>query len=208
MDDSGRWTRVYAPGEEPPPPAAEGEDADPAAEGSSAPDDAPLISLSLEDDEGAERAAAPGLFRWEREHRVETVDDAFVLELNREPLVPMFLWKDNSAPLLPPPPPEDGAEPPPPEASENDGESEGGDRAVMRSHYEHATMLDLSPLLAGELIVERTFGAHPTATALAEAIAASTGDGSSMEMFKMALWDEAGSGAKDLGRMRKRGHQR
>ena len=100
-----------------------------------------------EADGEADDVPAEALFRWRKEHSV-TVDDDFTQALNRDPLVPFFLFRD--------------------ETSTNDE----GEVSGSVSHYHHATILDLSPMLSGHTVVSRTFGGHATAHAWAEEEAA------------------------------------
>jgi hypothetical protein len=121
---------------------------------------------------------SPGLYRWEKSHTVANVDENFVMQLNRDPLVPFFLFRDFSTQKKVAKAKETATDAATPDAGETDDAEATSEKVVtpaapeqqpgMMSHYQHATVLDLSPLLSGQTCISRTFGAHSTATALAE----------------------------------------
>ena len=157
------WTRISLPGEDVAAAAkvpSEGEDE--------------MQEMPLEGNGDVEvdvDKGAPALYRWECAHEVVT-DDDFFLGLNRNPLCPFFTHRSDAA-AAPPPEPEKppsrpgskGKDAPPPE--EPPSQDEGPEGMV---NYHHATALDLSSLLAGQLSCSLAFGSHPTVDAWAEQV--------------------------------------
>ena len=164
---SASWTKVPAPGA----------DDDGAADAAGDEEDAPAAGDGEDADAASSPSSprAPPLFRWKKEHSV-TVDDEFVLELNRDPLVPFFVFRDEVKatfarfqpfPCSLKPSRAD-------RSSLQTSTDEEGETSGALAHYHHTTILDLSPMLSGHTVVSRTFGGHPTALAWAEEEAAAT----------------------------------